>query len=264
MPGSYVGDLGERLARLIRIYLTGRMAIEGTALVDESRFPGHLGRALFAVLGMSRGPVSRPRLADILWDASPPSTYESSLNPLVSKIRGLLVEAGADRDLVSASRGAVELRRLSDVSIDVEDATAALDSAEGAMRRGDPEQAWPKAAVATAVFRRPFLEGVDLSWAVEQRRALREKLIRGLEVATDVWLERDDPVQAVVAAAQLVEADPFRETSNERLIRAHTRAGNRAAALRVYSDCEQLLRQELGVEPSTLVQSAYEKALGLA
>jgi DNA-binding SARP family transcriptional activator len=247
---------------LIRIYLAGRVAIEGAGLVDESRFPGPLGRALLAVLALSRGPVARSRLADLLWDGEPPEAYDSSLNPLVSKLRRLFVDAGADRDLVAASRGSVELRRMSDVWIDVDDAMTSLDAAEGAMRRGDPDEAWPKAAVATSVFRRPFLEGVDIAWVEEQRRHLHDRFVRAMEVATDVWLMRQDPAQAVVAATQLVEADRFRETSHERLIRAHSLAGNRAAALRAYSECAELLRSQLGVEPSAPVQAAYEEALG--
>lgn len=246
---------------MIRIYLAGRVAFEDATLVDESRFPGPLGRTLLAALALSRGPVSRSRLADILWDGEPPDAYDSSLNPLVSKLRRLVGDAGGERDLIVVSRGAVELRRLSEVWIDVEDAMTSLDAAEGAIRRGRPDEAWPKAAVATSVFRRPFLEGVDLVWVSEQRRHLRELFIRAMEVATDVWLQLEDPTQAVVAAGQLLEADRFRETSHERLIRAHTLGGNRAAALRAYTDCEELLRTQLGVEPSARVQSAYEDAL---
>lgn len=246
----------------MRIYLAGRVSLEGTTLLDESRFPGPLGRALLAVLALSRGPVARSRLAEILWDGDPPEAYDSSLNPLVSKLRRLLTEAGDDRDLVLASRGAVELRRLSNVWIDIESATGSLDAAEGAMRRDSPDEAWPKAAVATSVFRRPFLEGVDLAWVDEQRRHLHDRFVRALEVATDVWLVRHDAAQAVVAAVQLVEADQFRETSHERLIRAHTMSGNRAAALRAYTECAELLRTQMGVEPSPPVQAAYEEALG--
>lgn len=260
-PGGYVDDLGERLVRLIRIYLTGRVSLEGATWIDESRFPGPLGRALLAVLSLSRGPVARARLADVLWNGEPPDEYDRSLNPLVSKVRKLLVEAGADRDVLAASRGAVELRRLTDVWIDIEEATAALDAAEGALRRDRPDLAWPKAAVATSIFRRPFLEGVDLTWADAQRRTLHDRLIRGLEVATEVWMRLRDATQAVVAAQQLVEADPLRETSYERLIRAQVMAGNRSGALRAYDDCERLLREELGVEPSPHVQAAYEDAL---
>lgn len=247
--------------QLIRIYLAGRIAVEGSELVDEHRFPGPMGRALFALLSLHRGPVSRIRIADALWDGEPPDAYDTSLNPLISKLRRLLREAGADPSLLTATGGAVEMRRLAMVSIDIEEAVIALDAAEGALRRGEPEQAWPKAAVATSVLRRPFLEGIDLSWAEEQRRLLRDRFIRGLEVATDVWLLRKDSNQAVVAARQLVDADRLRETSHERLIRAQLLAGNRAAALRAYAACEELLRHELGVEPSPHVQRAYEDAL---
>lgn len=246
---------------MIRIYLAGRVALEGSTLVDEHRFPGPLGRALFAFLSLHRGPVARAKIADALWDGDPPDVYDTSLNPLISKLRRLLRDAGAEPSLLSATGGAVELRRLASVRIDIEEALTALDAAEGAMRRGAPEQAWPKAAVATSVLRRTFLEGIDLFWAEEQRRLMRDRFIRGLEVAADVWLVREDSTQAVVAAGQLVDADRLRETSHERLIRAHLLAGNRAGALRAYTECEDLLRDELGVEPSPLVQRAYEAAL---
>lgn len=261
LRAEYVGDLGETLAPLIEIYLAGRVTLAGAQVVDEARFPGPMGRALLAVLALDRGPVARGRLADVLWDGEPPDAFNTSLNPLVSKLRRLFQEAGADPSTLTATGGAVELRRLTGVWIDIEEATRALDAAEGALRRGSPEEAWPKAAVATSVFRRPFLEGVDLIWAEAWRRELKERLIRGLEVATDVWILRADPKQAVVAARQLLNADRYRETSHRRLIRGHLMAGNRAAALRAYSQCEEVLREELGVEPSPLVQEVYEEAL---
>ena len=248
---------------LIRIYLAGRMAIEGTELVDESDLPGPLGRVLLASLALSRGPVSRVRLASIMWDGELPDQYERSLNPLLSKLRRRLVAAGGDNDLLVSGGGAVELRRTATVWIDIEEATRALDAAEGALRRDHPREAWPHAAVATSIFRRPFLEGIDLTWAGEQRRSLQGRLLRAHEVTVDVWMLLGDMAQAAVAGRQLVEADPFRETSHERLIRIHTPAGNRAAALLAFTDCERVLRDELGVEPSPLVQRAYEEALAM-
>ncbi|MFP3914371.1 MAG: BTAD domain-containing putative transcriptional regulator [Actinomycetota bacterium] len=247
---------------MIRIYLTGRMVIEGSAVVDEPDLPGSQGRVLLAALASSRGPVSRARLADILWEGDAPAGADRSLNPLLSKLRRALMAAGCDRGVLSSGSGAVELRRSADLWIDTEEATAALDGAEGALRREDPHGAWPRAAVATSILRRPFLEGVELAWVQQRRRLLHERHIRALEVACEVWIRLDDPGQAVVAARQLVEADPFRETSHARLIRAHRLAGNRAEALLAFSECARLLRDELGVEPSSPVQEAYEEALG--
>ncbi|HEX2154824.1 MAG TPA: BTAD domain-containing putative transcriptional regulator [Acidimicrobiia bacterium] len=250
---------------MVRIYLMGRVAIEGpAAVVDEAALPGPLGRVLLALLAVDPGPVARSRVAQVLWDDDPPAAYERSLNPLLSKLRRALATAGADRELFVSGSGAVGIRRRAELWIDVNEATTALDAAEGALRRGRPHEAWPRAAVATSILGRPFLEGVDLRWVADQRRSLHDRLIRAHEAAADVWIQLDDPGQAVVAARRLVEADPFRETGYERLIRAHVLAGNRAEALRTFAECEATLRHELGVDPSPLVQAAYEEALGVA
>lgn len=258
---GYGGEVGERLARSVRIYLIGRVAIEGDRLIDEGRFPGPLGRVLVAVLALHRGPVARSRLAELLWDEDPPDHYDRSLNPLLSKLRRLFGEAGDARTRFVSGSGTVELRRSTGLWIDVDEATRALDAAEGALRRGQPREAWPRAAVATSILRRPFLEGIDLRWIEEQRRSLHDRRVRAYEAAAEVWIQLRDPGQAVVAARQLVEADRFRETSHARLIRAHLMAGNRAEALRAFAECEQVLREELGVDPSPPVQAAYEEAL---
>lgn len=246
---------------LVRIYLSGRVAIEGSHVVGESDLPGPLGRVLLAVLALNRSPVARQRLAEILWDEEPPQAYERSLNPLLSKLRRSLVAAGAERDILVSGAGAVELRRASDVWIDLEEATTALDRAEGLVRAGRPREAWPQAAVATSILGRPFMEGVELRWVEEQRRVIEARLVRAFEAVVDVWMGLDDPAQAGVAARKLVAVDRFRETSYERLIRAHLAQGNRAEALRAFAECERVLRDELGVAPSELVQAAYQEAL---
>ena len=48
----------------------------------------------------------------------------------------------------------------------------------------------------------------------------------------------------------MVELDPFRETAYQLLMKMHAAAGDRAAALRVFAKCRELLRDELGVSPS--------------
>lgn len=230
-------------------------------MVGESDLPGPLGRVLLVVLALNRGPVSRQRLAEILWDEEPPEAYERSLNPLLSKLRRSFVAAGTQREILVSGAGAVELRRASDVWIDLEEATTALDRAEGLVRSGRPREAWPQAAVATSILGRPFLEGLGLSWVEEQRRVIEARLVRAFETTVDVWMALDDPAQAGVAARKLVEVDRFRETSYERLIRTYLAQGNRAEALRAFAECERVLRDELGVAPSELVQAAYQEAL---
>lgn len=237
--------------------------MEGSKLVDERDLPGPSGRVLLAALAFARGPVARSRLASILWDGEVPEGYDRSLNPLLSKLRSAVERAGADRTLLVSASGSIELRRTASVWVDVDAATTAVDAAEGSLRRGEPREAWTRAAVATSILNRPFLEGVDLTWVEARRREIHALRLRALEAAAHVWMQLDDPRQAVVAATRLVEADPLRETSYADLIRAHLYAGNRAEALRAFGECEQMLLDRLGVEPSAIVQNAYEEALGI-
>ena len=57
-----------------------------------------------------------------------------------------------------------------DVWVDVEAARAALDLAEGALRRLDTRTAWASANVAVAIAAQPFLTTEDAPWIVRERR----------------------------------------------------------------------------------------------
>ena len=58
------------------------------------------------------------------------------------------------------------------------------------------------------------------------------------------------PVIFSSAQAERIELEPFRETGWQRLIRALADGGNRAEALRAYTQCKKLLADELGIAPS--------------
>jgi SARP family transcriptional regulator, regulator of embCAB operon len=70
--------------------------------------------------------------------------------------------------------------------------------------------------------------------------------------------------QAEGCARQLIELAPYRETGHRILMEALERQGNVAEALRAYERLRVLLRDELGVEPSTHVQRVYRRLLGEA
>lgn len=239
----------------------GRMRVEGERVVDEAELPGSQGRLLMAVLACTPAPIGRRDLAEILWDGHPPSSFESSLRPVLSKVRSAVEVAGGSRRLVASGAGTVELRRGADIWVDMEQAVTRLDAAGGALRRGDHRRAWVDAAVASSILGRPFLPGIDHEWAIAHRRSLARMHVRAYEVICDVWLELGDPEQAVAAATRLVAMDPYLESSSERLMRAHLTAGNPARAVRAFSDLEDRLRDDLGLSPSTAVQGVYEEAL---
>jgi len=58
-----------------------------------------------------------------------------------------------------------------------------------------------------------------------------------------------------------VRLEPFRETAYQLLMKRHAAAGDRAEALRVYARCREVLRDELGVDPSPQTEAVFLEIL---
>ena len=251
-------DLGKTLATP-RIYLTGSLAIEhGDQLIRERTFPGRQGRMAFAYLTLHRHhPIARNELTAAIWPDEA-TQGDGSLDPLLSKLRSVLRSAGfaASDTGIHVSSGLVSLQLPASAWIDIEAAGNALDEAEGALRRGD-SGAWGLANTAAIISKRPFLPDVEAPWIAAQRSALRAQQLRALQCLVTISSGNDEPLLAIQHAREMVELDPFRETSYQLLMKMHATGGDRAEALRVFARCRELLREELGVSPSPQTEALY-------
>ena len=72
------------------------------------------------------------------------------------------------------------------------------------------------------------------------------------------------PLRAQLAARQLVELAPFRESGHALLMRAHAARGNHAEALQAFERLRVLLRDELGSTPSPALRALHEQVLAAA
>jgi len=237
---------------VIRIYLTGEPCLlSAWGLIRADRMPRRQGRLAFAFLMSERArPVSRHEMAEVLWPEGPPPALDAALSALVSKLRALLIEARADRHVISAADGCYRVQLPAGTWIDAEAAHEAVHGAEAALRSGAHGAAYGPAAVAAAILRRPFLPGAGGDWVEWRRDSLRQLLVRALDVLAEVHGENREPALAVRIAEQAISLEPFRESGYRRLMQLQHRAGNRAEVLRVYERCRRLLDQELGTRPS--------------
>jgi DNA-binding SARP family transcriptional activator len=247
----------------MRIYLTGRICIEaGGVLLDEPRFQGRQGRLVFAYLATEHcRAVSHEELAEELWGDSLPPTWERTLSAIVSKLRSLLGLVGLPGGALASAFGRYQLHLPPASWVDLEAAAEAVDLAEGAHRAGEPQRAWGWGQIAFQIARRPFLAGEEGPWAARRQADLQNVLLRTLDCLSDICLWNAEPALAVRHAEQAVTLDPFRETSYQRLMRAHAAAGNRAQALRIYERCQHLLSEDLGVSPSPQTEAVYLEIL---
>lgn len=233
------------------------------ARLDERRFTGRQGRILFAYLVAQKGrPVPRDELAQLLWGDEPPATWEKALRVLMTKLRSLLDESGVEGSAaLTSAYGCYQLTLPADAWIDVQAAASAVERAEAALAAGDLDEARAQAAAAAGLSRPTFLPGEDGSWVEEQRRGLRDVLVRALECLRDASLAAGEFGDAVRYATEITELEPFRESSYRALMEAHVGAGNPAEALRVYERCRRFLADELGAYPSAESEAVYLEIL---
>ena len=88
-------------------------------------------------------------------------------------------------------------------------------------------------------------------WLLLERERLRQMRLHALEALAEQLVIAGDLPAAVHAALAAVAIDPLRESAHRALIRAHLAEGNRVEALRQLARLRHLLREELGVEPSS-------------
>lgn len=233
----------------VRVFLTGRFGVEGPdGAVWEHEFAGNQARLVLAVLVHERRPLQRDVLAEVVWDGRPPAAWSASLNAIVSKLRRQLDRAGLDgKAVLTSSAGAYAVALPSDSWVDVEDAIRRLDRADAAMRRDDVEAALPDLTSASSVLRRPFLAGVDNTWADDVRRRLTDLSHRCFVLLADGWNAVGDHQLAATVAERAIAIDPHRETGYRALIRAERGRGDAGAAARAFARCERAIVTELGV-----------------
>lgn len=238
-----------------RIQLCGRIvaAVDGTRI--EQELPGRQGRLLFVHLVANRlRVVPRRELEQAIWPEDAPSSVDSALSALLSKLRRLVPLEGRTEVRVVLPSGAW---------VDLEAAAEGLHRAESAAARRAWTEVWGPARVAQHIAARGFLAGEDAPWVVDVRDRLDGIHLRSLELVAEACLgigggELDT---AERATRTLVAHAPFRESGHRLLMQVLDARGNRAEALQAYEELRTLLREELGASPSPATQDVHRRLL---
>jgi DNA-binding SARP family transcriptional activator len=220
------------------VRLTGRPQIEG---VDGSVVMprGQKSWAVLAYLVMAEGPVTRERLASLLFDAAD--------DPL-GALRWTLAE-------LRRSLGATEALRGDPVSLDLP-IELMVDVIELGRGPGDPR-----------LVRGELLEGVEIdsgpvfgAWLLVERRRLAGVCEAVLHQAALSELAQGRRREAAALAARALEYSPFDDGLHELLVRCLAASGDFGAARHAAVSCEVLFRRELGRSPDASVARAADPA----
>ena len=203
-------------------------------------------RALLAVLLVHRGePVSRDRLIDEIWGEQPPASANKIVQGYVSNLRKVL----GGGFLVSRGRG--YSLQVDPGQLDADRFEALVAEARTASQRGYARTAVGRLREALALWCGPPLADFAYeSFAQPEIARLRESRLVALEERIAAELELGDQARLVGELEALVREHPLREGFTAELMLALYRSGRQADALEVYRHASELLRHELGLEPS--------------
>lgn len=232
-------ELATRIAAIdLRMLPAFELRIRGQRLA----LPSGAQRAI-AYTALQQRPVSRHRLAVLLWPDADMSRSAASLRSTLWHVRrrapGVL---GTDSQSVWLN---------SSVEVDY---LAALATAGARPRDGEVER----------LVCDLLTEWTD-EWVLFERERFRQIRLHALEQVSRTLASEGKTMSAIDVALSAVSADPLRETGQRALIEAHLADGNVSEAIRQYRSYDALLAAELGVRASIglarLVATASGKAL---
>jgi DNA-binding SARP family transcriptional activator len=232
----------------IRLLGAPYLAMDGVN-VEITRQKGMAMLAYLAVVGI---PQHRDKLAALFWPHSTQSQARASLRRDLSVLNKAI---GAewlriDRERVGLARKKVDL--------DVTRFTAALASCRSHGHPLDESCAdcIPPLSAAVDLYKDDFMAGFSLAdceefdeWQFFQRENLRQGLISALMRLVDALSSQGADSTAIDHARRWALLEPYDESAHQQLIRLYGRTGQRAAALRQYQLCAQILQKEFGTAP---------------
>jgi len=232
-------------------------------VVDEGE-PVALGRLkerlVLAVLLLHANEfVSRERLIDELWGESPPPTAKKAVNVYVSQLRKALTRNG--HDPIATADGGYRIEVGSD-ELDAAHLRQLLANARERTAAGELEAAAEPLREALALWRGPTLAGLLLeSHGRDEVAQLDELRLTALMDRIDCDLALGRHEDALGELQVLVGEHPLRERLRAQLMLALYRADRQAEALEAYQEAREVLVEELGIEPSPMLQRLQQGIL---
>jgi WD40 repeat protein/DNA-binding SARP family transcriptional activator len=213
--------------------------------------------ALLIYLASTRRPQPREVLADFLWDERTQTQAMTNLRGVLSSLHKSL------GDSLAITRGHVGLDPSATVWLDVQQFEECLQDVHRqgvvtAETAGQVDQ-------ALDLYRGDFLEGFSVAdcqgfndWRTHERERLHQLAVDGLFELVNYQINQREYQLGLRYAQRLLQLDPLMEAAHRQMMLLLLGCGQRTAALSQFKICQNLLREELGVEPAPETHQLYE------
>jgi LuxR family maltose regulon positive regulatory protein len=252
----------------LRIQTLGGFRVwRGESPLEEQAWEGKQPRLLLKAL-IARGPLEMPKdvVIEDLWPDAAPEVAEQNFKVNLHRLRKSLepvVDKAFGSAYVHLKANLVSLDQEL-CQVDVNEFLRLYKIATRNEAQGHIKEALGFYNQALELYGGDFLpEELYLSWAEAKREELRTIYLELLHRLARLQENRGSLNKAIDCYKKLLQADPFSDEPYQKLMLLYAQKGMRSAALKVYEDCRQALRQELHTEPDEATTAIYRKILEL-
>lgn len=212
----------------LRIVASGGLEIwRGEQRVD-TRIPVKAA-LMIAYLADQPSPVSRARLAGLLWSDHPEEQARSSLRVALTRTRRHVPHLRSDRSTLGLE---------GDVTLDLSTIEIGSIAEVLSLHRGD-------------AFAGIEIDGSGLfeDWVVQRREEHRTRLMRLLSGGARQASAEGRWNEVGAIGRRMIECEPWNEAAHRFVMTALAATDGRSSALAAYDRCAEMLRNEFGVSP---------------
>lgn len=218
--------------------------------VANADWQGQTSRDLFFYLLTFPGKVTKEIVGSVIWPESSTAQLKLKFKNAIYRLRQALGQEAVlfDEDLY-------QFNRASDYEYDVEIFLGKLAQAQAA---ADIDEQIAAYRAALSVYQGPFLPETEAEWAWWERERLSRAHLEAAIRLAELYLEIGKPVSALEYCQLALSVDPCLEGAHRLAMRVHAASGNRAAVVRQFKQCQQVLLEEVNVPPSDQTTTLYE------
>ncbi|MDP1546372.1 MAG: tetratricopeptide repeat protein [Anaerolineales bacterium] len=237
----------------LRLTLLGNVSIQKEKK-PVSGLPSRAAEALFIYLACNQRPVTREKLAELLWAERTSTQALTNLRTILTSLRR---ELG---DFLIVTRDTLAFNGESDAWLDTTEFEHQLKDLGLPGREDIPgdQSAATKLQAALDLYQGDFLDGFYLrdghgfeEWVILQREHLRQLAHEGLRMLTRYYREKGFHAEGILSASRWQRLDPYDEDACRTLMWLFMRTGQRTAALQCYQNLKQKLNIDLGIVPAS-------------
>ena len=231
-------------------------------------------RTLLATLAAHQGqPQRRDTLAGLLSPDRPDKEALTYLRNRLTRLRSFIGDDTATPPYLEIDRKQITLRTGDDIVVDVVQFTQGVGAVAAHPHRqlaGCPT-CLARLETAVSLIRGEFLAGLNFpsetwqAWLTNQREHIQQQALAALTQLREAKMQLGEWTAVLNLAQRQLQLEPWLEAAHRAIMTAHAHLGDRAAALTQFEQCQQILWDELGVEPEEetekLRQQIFEDTL---